>query len=218
MTKKVLIMAANGQIARIVTTRLLSESQFQDVELTLFLRNASRLTDWSADPRVTVMEGSLDDYAAVLRAVTGQDIVLVAVVDHTEDNHQTTNVIKAMQAAHVDRVIYTNVLGIYGEVPGEFGSWNAQTIGSAGLKSALHSDQLLEQSGLNYTTLRLPWLNDRDIKYTVTHRHEPYDGVSGSRQSIADVIVKIIADPQLASNDSIGIADPATQGRNRPVY
>lgn len=81
------------------------------------------------------------------------------------------------------------------------------------------ADQLLKDSGLNYTTLRLPWLNDRDeIKYTITHRNEPYVGVSGSRKSIADVVLKIVADPNFAAFDSIGMADPDTQGLDRPVY
>jgi hypothetical protein len=35
---------------------------------------------------------------------------------------------------------------------------------------------------------------------------------------MADVIVKIIADPTFLANDSVGIADAATQGETRPVY
>jgi len=38
--KKVLILGANGQVARIVENRVLKEQP--DVELTLFLRNSSR--------------------------------------------------------------------------------------------------------------------------------------------------------------------------------
>lgn len=39
----VLILGANGQIARIVEERILTESAFEDVKLTLGLRNPSRL-------------------------------------------------------------------------------------------------------------------------------------------------------------------------------
>lgn len=38
-----LIAAANGQIAKIVENRILTEPGFKDVRLTLFLRNADRL-------------------------------------------------------------------------------------------------------------------------------------------------------------------------------
>jgi hypothetical protein len=109
-------------------------------------------------------------------------------------------------------------LGLYDEVPGEFGRWNREQV-ARGLKAAQVSDQLLATSGLTYTTLRLPWLNDRpEVKYTVTSRHDPYVGVSGSRQSVADVVLKIVADPSYAANDSIGMADPDTAGQDRPVY
>lgn len=83
----------------------------------------------------------------------------------------------------------------------------------------MNVDQLLKESGLDYTTLRLPWLNDRpEVKYTITHRHDKFVGVSVSRQSIADVVLKIVADLTLGSRDSLWIADPATDGLTRPVY
>lgn len=157
-------MAANGQISRLIENRILGEEAFADVHLTLFLRNKNRLTNLANNPRVTLIEGSLDSVADIKVAVAGQDIVFVGVVDHTADNHQTQNIVAAMKAAGVQRLIYTNVLGIYDEVAGAYGDWNKQMIGS-GLPSALRSDQIMAESGLDYTTLRLPWLNDREVKY-----------------------------------------------------
>lgn len=213
---KLLILAANGQIARLVENRLLTEPEFQDINLTVGLRNAQRLANLR--PNVKVMEVDLTSASEVDDAVRGQDMVFVAVVDHTAGNVITKNVISAMKNNHVSRVIFANILGIYNEVGGEFGRWNHEyTLPS--LQTAINSDKLLAESGLQYTTLRLPWLNDRnEIKYTITTHDEPYVGVSGSRQSMADAILKIIRDPNLYVNDSIGIADPATQGEDRPVY
>lgn len=88
----------------------------------------------------------------------------------------------------------------------------------AGMAPARKSDELLANSGLDYTTLRLPWLNDRGVKYVVTTKDHPYNGVSGSRQSVADVVLNIITDPSKYSHDSIGMADPDTEGQDRPVY
>ncbi|MBU7561575.1 NAD(P)H-binding protein [Weissella cibaria] len=217
MTKNVLIMAANGQISRLVAARLLSEPEFAYVVLTLFVRKAAQVADLQADGRVSVFEGSLDNLSDVTAAMAGQDVVFVGVVDHSKDNLHTKNVIAGMKQAGVQRVIYANVLGIYNEVPGEFGAWNRATI-SSGLPTAAMSDQLLAESGLDYTTLRIPWLNDRDVKYVITHKDEPYVGVSGSRKSIADVVIRIIADFNFLNNDSVGIADPDTEGETRPVY
>lgn len=215
---KLLILAANGQIAQIVEQRVLTEPQFAEVQLTLGLRRAQRLADLATNDRVQLREVDLENPQSVDAAMANQDMVFVAVVDHDGDNAMTKNVIAAMKAHHVDRIVFTNILGLYNEVPGEFGRWNLSQVAS-GLKAAQTSDQLLAESGLTYTTLRLPWLNDRDeVNYTITTRHEPYLGVSGSRQSVADVVLKIVADPTVAANDSIGIADPATQGQTRPVY
>ncbi|HAB98191.1 MAG TPA: oxidoreductase [Enterococcus sp.] len=214
----VLILGANGQIARIVEERILTESAFEDVLLTLGLRNPSRLQNLSGNSRVILSDVDLNRQDQVEAAMEGQDLVFVAAVDHDKQNRPTKNVIAAMKTTGVKRVLYTNILGLYNEVPGEFGRWNLAQVRS-GLNAAITSDRLLADSGVDYTTLRLPWLNNRDeIKYEVTHKDETYVGVSGSRKSIADLILQIISDPTLYSKDSIGIADAATQGLNRPVY
>lgn len=216
--KNVLILAANGQIARIVEQRILNEPKFDQINLTLFLRDASRLAQYTDNPRVTLIEGDITDPQSISTAMENQDLVFVGVVDHDPQNRITNNVIQGMQAKHVQRVISTNVLGIYQEVGGEFGRWNAEMI-SHGMEPAVISDRLLEGSGLDYTTLRLPWLNDRnEINYQVTGKNEAYIGVSGSRQSVADVILQIIAEPTKYSRTSIGMADPSTEGETRPVY
>jgi nucleoside-diphosphate-sugar epimerase len=221
---KLAILAANGQIARIVEKRILNEDQFKDVDLTLFLRNSSRLSDLADNPRVTIIEGDLNNPEDIEKAVKGQDMVFNAVIDHDDAGHNrpTHNIINAMKKYGVNRLILTNLLGIYDEVPGEFGKWNRDTCFGGTVRddnAAVVSDRLAAESGLDYTTLRLPWLNDRDeVKYTITHKNDEFVGVSGSRQSIADVVLKIVADPTFGSKDSLGIADPDTQGSNRPVY
>lgn len=213
--KKVLILAANGQIAQIVEQRVLKEQS--DVELTLFLRNKDRLNNLANNPRVTLVEGDINNANDVNNAAANQDMIITAVVDHSEDSKMTHNVIDAAKNNGVKRVVQTNIGGIYGEISGEFAEWNKQMVGD-GIRTSRLSADLLENSGLDYTILRLPWLNDRDIHYVIGHKGEPFVGVSGSRASVADVIVKIIADPSFALNDSISIGDPDTDGATRPVY
>lgn len=213
---KVLILGANGQVARIVEKRILNEQK--DVELTLFLRNSGRLDSLKDEKNVTIIDGDISKYDDVNNVMKGQDIAYIAAVDHTSDNIITKNVVNAAKENNVSRVIETNIMGIYNEIPGEFGRWSYEQVKS-GLPAAINSDKILSESGLSYTTLRFPWLNDRDeVKYLITHKDEEGIGVSGSRQSMADVIVKIIADPEYLKNDSVGIADAETQGENRPVY
>ena len=213
--KNVLILAANGQIAQIVEKRILKEQP--DVKLTLFLRDKDRLADLANNSQVTLVEGDLNNPADVDSAMKGQDIAVVAVVDHAADSKITHNVIDAAKKNGVQRVVQTNIGGIYDEFSGEFARW-AKEMMCDGFKTAWRAADLLENSGLDYTILRLPWLNDRDIHYVIGHKGEPFVGVSGSRASVADVIVKIIADPSFASRDSISIGDPDTDGETRPVY
>ncbi|OZG50342.1 NAD(P)H-binding protein [Bombiscardovia coagulans] len=213
-----LILAANGQIARLVEDGILQDDSLRSVHLTLGLREPQRLSTLSDNPRVTLIDVDIEDATSVQQAMVGQDMVFVAVVDHDQDNAMTTNVIKAMRSNQVNRVVFTNILGLYDEVPGEFGAWNKKQV-AWGLPAAINSDRLLNESGLDYTTLRLPWLNDRDeVKYQVTTRYEPYLGVSVSRKSVADLVIRMVKDPDLYSKDSIGLADPQTQGETRPVY
>ncbi len=88
---------------------------------------------------------------------------------------------------------------------------------SNGLPSTLISDEIMVRSDINYTTLRLPWLNDRGIKYVITHK-KPYLGVSGSCKSMIGVVLQIIADSSFLSYDSAGIPGPDIHGEDRPVY
>ncbi len=112
-----LILAANGQIARIVENRILSEDNFQNINLTLGLRNSHRLA--SLGPKARIMEVDLTNNQAVYKAMYKQEIVFVDVVNHT-------NVIEAMKANHVSRVIFTIIFGIHNDVSDEFGRWNHQ--------------------------------------------------------------------------------------------
>ena len=204
----VTILAANGQIAHLVEERLLTEPTFKDIQLTLMLRHPERLSELNDNPRVTLLDGDLTNPTDVIQATKDADLIWSAVVDHDQTNRPTKNIIAAAKLNGVERVVETSLLGLYNEVPGEFGDWNR-----------VLTDQLLAESGLTYTTLRLPWLNDRpEVNYTLTHRHDQFVGVSGSRRSIADVVCRIIADPSLGANDSLGIGDPTTEGATRPVY
>ena len=218
---KVTILAANGQIAHLVENEILTNPEYKDVELSLMLRNKNRLNDLADDPRVTLFEGDLNKLDDVVAATKDADLVWSAVVDHDAQNRPTKNVIEAAKQNGFKRHINTSLLGIYDEVSGAFGKWNRDTCfnGDPTGSAPTVADEMLEKSDLDNTTLRLPWLNDRDeVKYKLTHRHDTYYGVSGSRKSMADVVLKIIADPSFASNDSLGIADPDTEGSDRPVY
>jgi uncharacterized protein YbjT (DUF2867 family) len=68
---KILILGANGQLARNATPFFLERS---DAHLTLYLRQARRLRN--PDPaRVTTVDGDVLDGLSLHRAMRGQDVV-----------------------------------------------------------------------------------------------------------------------------------------------
>lgn len=222
---KYFFLAANGQIARIVEEIILTEDKFKEVDLVLLLRRANRLQSLKKryPDRVTLVDGDINNKQDVVGAAKSCDMIFSAVVDHDDagKNRPTKNIIAAAKENKISWVIETSLLGLYDEVPGEFGKWNRDFCfgGNPEGSSPVNADHLLEESGLDYTTLRLPWLNDRpEVKYSITHHHDKFVGVSGSRRSIADVVLKIVADPTFGNRDSLGIADPDTDGLTRPVY
>lgn len=110
--QNVLILGAHGQIARLVRQRLLTET---DAHLTLYLRHAERLTGVDSQ-RETVIEGDVNDYATLLAAVRNQDLVYANLGGQFEP--LAKNIVRAMTAAGVNRLIYVTGLGLYHEVPG----------------------------------------------------------------------------------------------------
>ncbi|MBP2058999.1 putative NADH-flavin reductase [Lactobacillus colini] len=119
---KVAIIGANGQIARLVEDKILTGNS--NIELTLLLRNAARLDSLADNPRVTIIDGDANNPEDLRKVIKGQDIVYVAFVDHGADAKLTQDVIKIMDEEGVKRLISSNILGIYDEVPEPFGSYN----------------------------------------------------------------------------------------------
>lgn len=136
----ILILGANGQLARNTTRYLLANS---NAHLTLYLRRASRLAN--PDPaRVDVVQGDVTDLAALTFAMAGQDVVYANLSGDMAS--QARVIIDAMHAANLKRLIFISSMGIYGEVPGE----RYRSV----LDPYRDSAALIEASDLDYTILR----------------------------------------------------------------
>lgn len=122
-----------------------------------------------------------------------------------------------MDLENVKRLIWTSSLGIYNEIPGEFGRWNQQVLGSYYHHYRQAAD-VVEQSDLDYTIIRPAWLTNLDeVDYETTTKNEPFKGTEVSRKSVAAFVVSLINDPQKDIRDSIGVDKPGTDGdRPRP--
>ncbi|MFD0897503.1 NAD(P)H-binding protein [Loigolactobacillus binensis] len=210
--RHVLILGANGAIARLVRNNLKAQA---DMQLTLFLRNAQRITD--VDPaKEKIVEGDVLDQAALDAAMAAQDIVYANLGGKADQ--AAANIIASMQKNKVRRLIFITSIGIYDEVPGKFGEWNNRMIGQS-LAPYRKAAALIEQSDLDYTILRPAWLTNYDeVAYEKTQKGEPFKGTEISRQSVAAYVTAVINEPTLDVRASVGLDKPGTDGDKPSFY
>jgi uncharacterized protein YbjT (DUF2867 family) len=189
----VLILGANGQLARNTTRHFLART---DVQLTLYLRRAARLQN--PDPeRVRIVEGDVLDPRLLRDAMRGQDVVYANLAGQMKQ--QATAIVEAMHAAGLKRLIFISSMGIYGEVPGE-------KYGSV-LDPYRDSARVIEESDLDYTVLRPGWFtHDAEIDYQVTQKGQPFKGHDVSLDSVSDLIVKLALSPTMELRHSLGVS------------
>lgn len=211
---KVMIIGANGAMARILTERLLHETTDT---LTLFLRNADRLNQYAANDRVTLVDGDVNDTTAVAKAMASVDVVY-SNLGGQDLATQTQSVVDAMAQTKVQRLLYISSLGAHHEVSGKFGEWNEQMIG-AYLPGFRETADVVAQSGVTFTEIRPAWLTDNDeVDYEVTTLADGFKGTEVSRRSVADFAFKVIADPSQYQNASVGLDKAGTDGDKPSWY
>lgn len=199
MTKKVLIIGATGSIGRVLRPYLLENS---GDELTLFARNTSRIRDVDST-RERVVAGDVYDAASLREAVAGQDAVFVALTGDL--GRMARCIVDAMDAEDVKRLIFITSMGIYNEIPAWDAAGNLEN--NPVLRTYRDAADVIEASDLDYTIIRPGWYYNGDVDYRVTRKGEPFAAHDVSRQSIADLAMKLIADDALYARDSVGISD-----------
>ncbi|KRK47852.1 NAD(P)H-binding protein [Secundilactobacillus kimchicus] len=206
---KVLILGANGATARIVTQRLIDET---NDDIVLYLRSASRLSEFNQYTQVTVIEGDVLDTVTLVQAMVGVDLVY-SNIGGVDLGKATQVILDAMKVSDPKRLIFYSALGALHEVPGAFGEWNENAI-KAYLPGFREANQLIEAvPEITTTQLRPAWLTDADeINYELTGSDELFKGTEVSRKSVADFVVSLIKDPSQYQNDSIGLDKPGTDG------
>jgi uncharacterized protein YbjT (DUF2867 family) len=191
----VLILGANGSLARVAIDMFLKET---DAQLTLYMRNSRRLSNIDSN-RVRVIEGDVMELEKLKEAMTGQDVVYANLAGNLELMAKTIG--EAMDATGLKRLIWISSMGIYDEVSGE-------RHGSI-LNPYRKSATVIEASDLDYTILRPGWFTNKDeIDYETTQKGEPFKGHDVSRKSIADLIVKLAVTPGLEVRRSLGVNKP----------
>lgn len=214
--KNILILGASGSIATLVERNLLDDTQ---VRMTLLVRHPERLApDIKDDSRVKIVVADVvKDYQKLVTAMTGQDIIYANLYG-ANLGLQGKSVVKAMNEANVKRIIWISANGIYNEIPGKYGTWNAAMLGSTLDAYAAGANQI-EKSNLEYTIVRPAWFSDKDeVNYELTRKGQEFKGTEVSRASVAAYVASLILNPTEEIRQSVGINEPNTDGSKPSFY
>lgn len=212
---KILILGAAGQISRMLTERLLENS---DYELALYGRNISKRLNLNNNNRVDIIDGDFFEHNKLVNAMNGIDIVYINIAGGPKEFKAIADAIKGSK---VKKVIAASILGIYEEVLGAFGNWNKRMVGVSRIKEVADCASIIESLGIDYTILRLTWLYNQknNESYELTFKGEPFKGAQVSRQAVAKLIFDIIEDKTgKFTNASIGVGEPNTNWDKPSFY
>ena len=210
MYKYITILGAAGQIAQKLTATLLT---YTDMHLTLYGRQLStRLhPEILEHERVTVIEGSFQNPAKLEEAVTNAEIVFVGAMESGSD---MAAIVKALSRKNVRRVIGLSMAGLSGEFPAALEKWTFDSLPISYVQGERQARNVLRESNLNYTILRLTWLyNDpENTNYELIPEGVQFNDAQVTREAVVKAIFDIlhVDDVTPFHRASIGIGEPGT--------
>ena len=210
MYKYITILGAAGQISQKLTATLLT---YTDMHLTLYGRQLSTRIhpEILEHERVTVIEGSFQNPAKLEQAVTNAEIVFVGAMEAGSD---MASIVKALSRKNVRRVIGLSMAGLSGEFPAALEKWTFDNLPISYVQGERQARNVLRESNLNYTILRLTWLyNDpENTNYELIPEGVQFNDAQVTREAVVKAIFDIlhVDDETPFHRASIGIGEPGT--------
>lgn len=201
--KNVLIIGATSSMGQIAAKYFLNKT---DDNITLMARYTGLLT--IDESRERVFQGDIIDEGILNDAMTGMDVVLVTLDSNEERLIQ--KIIDSMDKNRVKRLIFLTSMGISNKIPTTTGASGNLTEDEI-LAPYKQVNDVIGKSDLNYTIVRLSWLDDgKDAdNYEITHNGAPAVEDEVSRGSVADLIVRLAHDDKLGARDNLAISRKA---------
>ncbi|HET6840976.1 MAG TPA: SDR family oxidoreductase [Candidatus Angelobacter sp.] len=153
---RILIFGATGGTGRY----LVSQGLEQELQVTAFTRNPGTLT--TKHPNLTIVKGDLSDQPSITNALNGVNAVISVLGNNTGKTLFTPNniisqslpgIISAMQQCRVERLLFVTSFGINTRM-----FWPEKLLLRTLLKNLFTDlpvqEQLIQQSGLNWTIVR----------------------------------------------------------------
>ncbi|WP_220741209.1 NAD(P)H-binding protein [Leuconostoc miyukkimchii] len=200
---KLLILGANGQIAKLVIPMLANT----DTQL--------NLTSLHARPEKSIKALDAVNEDALIKALTDIDIVYANIGAEGRQKSAANSIVNAMHHVGVKRLIWVATIGVHNELPNDKRSLWSNLLGTPDNENTYMGDQSaavarIEQSALDYTIIRPNELIDDNIMQTLnvqTNRDEEIVGGPISRTSVAEFITQIILNPDSYVAESVAISE-----------
>lgn len=179
---RILVIGANGQLARNTTPFLLDRPE---VELRLYLRRTSRLGNPDST-RVQIIEGDATGVRVLTDAMADVDVIYVNLAGDMK--RQAKCIVQAMKASGVRRLIFISSMGIYDEVP----SQRYDRI----LDPYRDSARVVEETDLDCTVVRPGWFRrGRSEPVALTQKDEPFVGHDVTLDGLSELLAQIATTP-----------------------
>jgi nucleoside-diphosphate-sugar epimerase len=211
---KVMILGAAGQIAKMLTDRLLNQTDF---DLVLYGRNVSRRLAEKDSDRVTLVDGEFEDFDIIREQLADVDGVYL---NYVANDDLIEPLVKMLEESNVDRFIAASVPNLYQEVTGKFQEWYRANTGIIWTSPYRKSADIIEASDLDYVILRITWLyNDEgNTSVHVTQKGEPFVEAQITRQAVAQFITDLLTDQEDYHRASLGLGEPGTEYTKPSFY
>lgn len=211
---RVMILGAAGQIGRMVTDDLLTQTDF---DLVLYGRNvSSRLAD-KASARVALVDGTFEDTDKIRKNLSGIDAVYLSFV---AGDNIVKPLVQALTQAGIKRLIAANIPDLYQEVTGKFQKWYRANTGIVWNTPYKKAADIIEASDLDYIILRITWLYNQDGNTAVhiTKKGEPFVEAQVTRQAVAQTVTDLLTGKADYHRESLGLGEPGADYAKPSFY
>ena len=203
--KNVLLLGATGTAGSALTKKLLTDT---DCHLTLFARHAK---DMYADTDcIAVVNGDAENLEELKSVMLSQDVVYCAISGDALPKI-AENIVAAMTANDVKRLIFMGAVGIYNEIPDEIDGKDNLDNEPAQIPNRKAVD-VVEASKLNYTVLRPGYLGAGDEDdFVLTVKGKAARGYTTPIPALVKFAVRLILDGNLYLRESVSITQDAVK-------
>ena len=146
---------------------------------------------------------AMADCDTVFCAVSGEELPIVA-----------KNIVAAMNATGVSRLVFMGAVGIYNEIPVNLDDEDNVRNNNDQIPNR-DAVMVVEESTLNYSVIRPGYLKEEGTAddFVLTFKGEQAKGYESTLSSVVDLIAELIDNPALYSRQSVCITKDMTRNR-----